>query len=58
MYQIPKKLTHDNDAMHHHLKEKKDSETERDREKIKLTIQKIRQLIMRSLPNFAESHLK
>lgn len=33
MYQIPKKLTHDNDAMHHHLKEKKkrDSETETER---------------------------
>lgn len=58
MYQIPKKLTHDNDAMHHHLKEKKERFRDRDRKKIKLTIQKIRQLIMRSLPNFAESHLK
>lgn len=56
MDQIPKKFTHDNDAMHHHLKEKK--ERFRDRKKIKLTIQKIRQLIMCSLPNFAESHLK
>ena len=39
-------------------KRKRYSETERDRKKIKLTIQKIRQLIMCSLPNFAESHLK
>lgn len=32
MYQIPKKLTHDNDAMHHHLKEKREIQRQRQKE--------------------------
>lgn len=33
MDQIPKKFTQDNDAMHHHLKEKKEIFRDRERQK-------------------------